>query len=147
MISLAFGDVSGFVLIPLLSSPLALVGFLDDRHDVALSVRYGAQLLTALAILFMSVNTHSFLRSASISNDLLFAIVTLLLLLSFTAIISFVNFMDGLDGLVAGCMAVSICSICFYLSAPWFLWVVVGAILGFLCWNWHPAKNLYGRCR
>ena len=54
------------------------------------------------------------------------------------------NFMDGLDGLVAGCMAVAMTSAAIQLSAPLPIWVLVGALLGFLLWNWSPAKVFMG---
>jgi UDP-N-acetylmuramyl pentapeptide phosphotransferase/UDP-N-acetylglucosamine-1-phosphate transferase len=52
--------------------------------------------------------------------------------------------MDGLDGLVAGCMAVTIAALAIALAAPWPLWALVGSLLGFLLWNWSPAKVFMG---
>ena len=66
------------------------------------------------------------------------------LVIAFTAVINFINFMDGLDGLVSGCMAVAIACLAFSLSAPWPLWALVGSLLGFLFWNWSPAKVFMG---
>ena len=56
----------------------------------------------------------------------------------------FTNFMDGLDGLVAGCMAVAIAALAIALAASWPLWALVGALLGFLLWNWSPAQVFMG---
>jgi UDP-N-acetylmuramyl pentapeptide phosphotransferase/UDP-N-acetylglucosamine-1-phosphate transferase len=67
-----------------------------------------------------------------------------LLLIAVTAVINFTNFMDGLDGLVAGCMAVAIAALSLALNAPWPLWALVGSLLGFLLWNWSPAKVFMG---
>ena len=52
--------------------------------------------------------------------------------------------MDGLDGLVAGCMTVTIAALAIALDAPWPLWALVGSLLGFLIWNWSPAKVFMG---
>ncbi|QNJ12206.1 glycosyl transferase 4 family protein [Synechococcus sp. M16.1] len=52
--------------------------------------------------------------------------------------------MDGLDGLVAGCMALIIAAMAIVLDAPWPLWALVGSLLGFLPWNWSPAKVFMG---
>jgi UDP-N-acetylmuramyl pentapeptide phosphotransferase/UDP-N-acetylglucosamine-1-phosphate transferase len=52
--------------------------------------------------------------------------------------------MDGMDGLVAGCMSVSISFVAFELSAPWPVWALVGALIGFLFLNWSPAKVFMG---
>ncbi|MCP9880262.1 glycosyl transferase, partial [Cyanobium sp. A1C-AMD] len=57
---------------------------------------------------------------------------------------NFTNFMDGLDGLVAGCMAVALAAVALRLAAPWPIWALVGALLGFLIWNWSPAKVFMG---
>jgi UDP-N-acetylmuramyl pentapeptide phosphotransferase/UDP-N-acetylglucosamine-1-phosphate transferase len=59
-----------------------------------------------------------------------------LVLVAVTAVINFTNFMDGLDGLVALCGVV--------LMASAGLWPVAGALLGFLAWNWSPAKVFMG---
>ena len=61
-----------------------------------------------------------------------------------TAVINFTNFMDGLDGLVAGCMFVVIATLAISLSQPLSLSILVGSLLGFLVWNWSPAKVFMG---
>ena len=68
----------------------------------------------------------------------------ILLVIAVTAVINFTNFMDGLDGLVAGCMVVTIATLSITLGAPWPLWALVGSLLGFLLWNWSPAKVFMG---
>jgi Fuc2NAc and GlcNAc transferase len=111
--------------------PLALVGLLDDRLNLPTSWRYGAQLATALGLILLSPLPCPWLALP-------------LLLIAATAVINFTNFMDGLDGLVAGCMAITFAAACLQQSAPWPLWALVGALLGFLLWNWSPAKVFMG---
>ncbi|WP_341880141.1 glycosyltransferase family 4 protein [Synechococcus sp. UW140] len=129
LVASGFALPFGFALpaaLPLITLPLAIVGFLDDRHNLPASLRYGVQVLTALFLLWispLSANAPGFW-------------VWLLLLIAATAVINFTNFMDGLDGLVAGCMAVVL--------AVAGLWPLVGALLGFLLWNWSPAKVFMG---
>ena len=120
---------------PLLTLPMALVGLLDDRHNLPASLRYGVQLATAVVVSWVSPLVV-----------LSFGLLPLLALLvsAVTAVINFTNFMDGLDGLVAGCMAVAMTSAAIQLSAPWPIWALVGALLGFLLWNWSPAKVFMG---
>jgi Fuc2NAc and GlcNAc transferase len=120
---------------PLLALPLALVGFLDDRHNLPANWRYGVQLATALVVILASP-----LAAPSVGMLPLMA----LLVIAVTAVINFTNFMDGLDGLVAGCMAVAITAAAIQLSAPWSIWALVGALLAFLLWNWSPAKVFMG---
>ena len=118
--------------IPLLCVPLALVGFLDDRHNLPAALRYGVQVATALVLLLISP-WHL---------QLIGWLPWLLLLIAGTAVINFTNFMDGLDGLVAGCMVV-LFSVAAFTGMP-ALWPLVGALLGFLLWNWSPAKVFMG---
>ena len=129
LVASGFALPFGFALpaaLPLIALPLAIVGFLDDRHNLPAGLRYGVQLATALLLLWISplpAQAPGFW-------------VWLLLLIAATAVINFTNFMDGLDGLVAGCMAV--------VFAVAGLWPLVGALLGFLLWNWSPAKVFMG---
>jgi len=109
--------------IPVVCMPLALVGVLDDRFNLPASWRYLAQLTTALALMAMS----------SLSLPLW---SLPLVLLAVTAIINFFNFMDGLDGLLASCGSV--------LMLASGQWVLAGALLGFMLWNWSPARVFMG---
>jgi UDP-N-acetylmuramyl pentapeptide phosphotransferase/UDP-N-acetylglucosamine-1-phosphate transferase len=118
--------------LPVLCMPLSLVGFLDDRHNLPAALRYGVQVATALVLLLISP-----WQFPSIG-----LLPWLLLLIAGTAVINFTNFMDGLDGLVAGCMAV-LFSVAAFTGMP-ALWPLVGALLGFLLWNWSPAKVFMG---
>jgi Fuc2NAc and GlcNAc transferase len=117
--------------LPLVVLPLAIVGFLDDSLDLPSSWRYVAQTLTASLILCLSPMSAPWLLLP-------------LVIVAVTAVINFTNFMDGLDGLVAGCMAVAMAAAAYELAAPWPIWALVGALLGFLLWNWSPAKVFMG---
>ena len=129
--------------LPLLADPLAVVGLLDDRHNLPASWRFGVQLLTAALILGFSPLVQRFVFAVA-SGSLLFLPVLVLLAIAVTSVINFSNFMDGLDGLVAGCMTVTIAALAIALDAPWPLWALVGSLLGFLIWNWSPAKVFMG---
>ena len=125
------GGWLAMVALPFLALPLAVVGFLDDRHNLSAGLRYGVQLATALLVILASPLPLPWLALP-------------LLLIAATAVINFTNFMDGLDGLVAGCMAVALAAVALRLAAPWPIWALVGALLGFLIWNWSPAKVFMG---
>ncbi len=131
----AFAGFTPLIASPLLALPLAAVGFLDDRYNLPAGCRYGVQCATALVFVLLSRLLPLFL---------IFWPSLLLLVFAVTALINFTNFMDGLDGLVAGCMAVAIAAAAYQLSAPWPILVLVGSLLGFLLWNWHPSKVFMG---
>ena len=118
-------------LLPLAALPLATIGLLDDRLNLPASWRYGVQFLTASLILWLS--------PISFPWQMLLPVIV-----AVTAVINFTNFMDGLDGLVAGCMAVALAAVALRFGAPWPIWALVGALLGFLIWNWSPAKVFMG---
>ncbi len=128
---------SGLAVIPVVALPLALVGILDDRHNVSTAVRYGVQLATALVLILLSPLALPWLLLP-------------LLVIAVTAVINFTNFMDGLDGLVAGCMAVTLAAAALSLptsslpNTSLALTALVGALIGFLYWNWSPAKVFMG---
>lgn len=127
-----------YVLLGLL--PLAVVGLLDDRFTLSAKVRYTVQ-LGAAAIALASFGTFSLTGlPETLWSTVLMGGVTLI---GFTALINFYNFMDGLDGLVASVTAVQLGFLTLYLQQPiW--WLLIAALLGFLWWNWSPAKIFMG---
>lgn len=109
--------------VPVICIPLAIVGLIDDYRSVPPLLRYLVQAITGFALLINSnIETNS--------------IVFFLLIVAITAVVNFMNFMDGLDGLVAGCGVL--------LMASTSSWCLAGAILGFLFWNWDPARVFMG---
>ncbi|MEB3275879.1 MAG: glycosyltransferase family 4 protein [Cyanobacteriota bacterium] len=123
-------------LLPLLALPLALVGLLDDRLDLPAAWRYGVQLLTGSILLACSPLVRALVGPGWLALPVL--------LIAVTAVINFTNFMDGLDGLVAGCMAVALAAAALQLQLPVVIWALVGGLLGFLIWNWSPARVFMG---
>ena len=80
--------------------PLALVGFFDDLYKLGTKLRYFAQVLTSLMIIYQCQFILDYLDNL---NKLTYFFIWIFLLF-FTAIINFINFMDGMDGLVASCL-------------------------------------------
>ncbi len=121
--------------------PLAVASFIDDRNNLPASIRYLVQLSSAgIAIACFGLPLP--LESADIGQA--GQILTLILTaIAFTALINFYNFMDGLDGLVASVTALQFGFLAIYLNQP--IWgLLVAALLGFLYWNWSPAKIFMG---
>ena len=136
LFAMLLGSASPVVLVPLVALPLALVGLLDDRFDLPASWRYGVQLASALILLLLSPLVGSLVGVGWLALPVL--------VLAVTAVINFTNFMDGLDGLVAGCMAIALTAAALWLKAPAPIWALAGGVLGFLIWNWSPAKVFMG---
>ena len=121
--------------------PLAAIGFLDDRYNLPSLARYGVQLGVAVfAVVHYGIFPQSWLTDFG-TVGIIFA--GLLTVIGFTALINFYNFMDGLDGIVASVTALQLSFIALYLNQPiW--WLLTVALLGFLWWNWSPAKIFMG---
>ena len=126
------GQFSVVDILPLICVPLAVVGLLDDRFNLSVWFRYLVQFLTAFILLYCStIFRDLFLYTSSFS---LLLVLSVILLVSITAVINFTNFMDGLDGLVAGCMSVAITALAIGINSSISLLVLSGLCLVSL-WN------------
>ncbi|WP_324281490.1 glycosyltransferase family 4 protein [Cyanobacterium aponinum UTEX 3222] len=138
-VSTPYFTVDPFLLVIIL--PLAIVGFLDDRLNLPSLVRYGVQLVTAiLGVIHYGIFPQPWLTNIGLVGVIIAGILTVI---GFTALINFYNFMDGLDGFVVSITIIQLSFIAFYLNQPiW--WLLIGALFGFLWWNWSPAKIFMG---
>ncbi len=118
------------------AAAVALTGLIDDLRDLSQGLRLAVQFLAAGLVLWLLPPGWS---------PWILALAAFLLVWQ----VNLFNFMDGIDGLAAGaclffCLGVQLLSG----GAPgWLgdlLWVIVGAALGFLCFNWPPAKIMMG---
>ncbi|MBF0236061.1 MAG: glycosyltransferase family 4 protein [SAR324 cluster bacterium] len=117
------------------------IGIWDDRFRVPVKTRYLVQLSVAIAlIIYFGVFPFPGLENI----DGIWTIIPFVLtIIGLTAMINFYNFMDGIDGLVAGVSAVQLGFLAVWFQQPeW--WLLVAALLGFLYWNWSPAKIFMG---
>ena len=135
----SFGNLLIGNLIPILCLPLAYVGFVDDLKGIPASLRYFFQLITVLSLILFS----SFGDIVSIYfSGSAFLIIFFFLLILGTGIINFCNFIDGIDGLLISCMVIVF--ITFLIMGDISILPIIGACLGFLIWNWYPAKIFMG---
>lgn len=125
----------------LILTPLAIIGIIDDQRNVPASIRYLVQLTAAgIALFCFGPFPQPWLTSFGLPGQIIAYTLTAI---AITALINFYNFMDGLDGLVAGVTAVQLGFFALYLNQPvW--WLLAAALLGFLWWNWSPAKIFMG---
>jgi len=146
---------------------LGLVGFLDDfikikkKHNLGLteSQKLILQVIIAVAfVAFMALNrdfgTFVFLPSFNGSGETLCVDIGFFAyILWFLAIIGFtnaVNFTDGIDGLATGVTIpvliffVFVANITYNAELSVLSMIVIGACIGFLVFNWHPAKIFMG---
>ncbi len=146
----------------LVTAGCALIGFIDDYSKLALRQSLGlkarskllGQVLITLLLIFILVNSGLYSTAVMIpifgvTLDLgpLYPVLLFLLILGFS---NSVNLTDGIDGLAAG--AASIAFIPFVVialrsgspEAALFSAALIGACLGFLLYNRHPARLFMG---
>lgn len=125
----------------LILTPLAVIGIIDDRYNVPAKIRYLVQLIvTIVAVISFGNFPLPWLTNLGIYGQIITIILTII---GFTALINFYNFMDGLDGIVASVSAIQLAFIAFYFNQPLW-WFLVAGLIGFLYWNWSPAKIFMG---
>lgn len=128
-----------FILIALL--PLISIGIIDDWRSVSSLTRYLVQLSVSILIVsHYGAFPQPWLMTFGMVGQ---GIAIVLTIIGITALINFYNFMDGLDGLVAGVTAIQLSFFAIWFNQP-SLWLLVAALLGFLYWNWSPAKIFMG---
>ncbi len=126
--------------IPLISFPLALIGFLDDKKGIPATFRYLIQISTVIILVFKSQLMKNILILGL--NNQIEVFLVILLIFAGTAVINFVNFMDGLDGFLAVNIIIIFCMAIY--SGNLVLIPITSALMGFLIWNWSPAKVFMG---
>lgn len=127
---------------------VAGIGFLDDHRPVRPSIRLVGHILAAV----LAVAVLDGLSIGIGGSGARLAIAGTLLAVVFVAwLINLTNFMDGIDG-IAGVQTLTVCAAGAALSeltAPGAgLWVepavLAAASIGFLIWNWPPARVFMG---
>ena len=132
-----------------------LFGLLDDRLQFGHRPQYIAQFICSLiAIAFVihikHVNNPFTDRFFFGPDGFPWAIVWGLTIFWFMGMMNTVNFLDGLDGLAAGVAAIVSGVLAFHMwregqySVAALPLALLGATLGFLPWNSHPAKIFMG---
>jgi UDP-GlcNAc:undecaprenyl-phosphate GlcNAc-1-phosphate transferase len=151
------------------SEPLAIligasltfvVGLVDDAKELSPPAKMAGQVLAASLMSLLGV-TMLFFRLPFLDNywilspDLAPLITVLWVLVMATAI----NYIDGLDGLAAGITAIAAGSFALYADrlfdqgllpnagssiSPLIAVIVIGMCVGFLPWNFHPARIMMG---
>ena len=128
---------------------VGVMGFLDDRFNLGVGLRLIAGLILTTLLAVGSIGDHSLLVYGQ-TSDWSFAVVLLAGTIGLFWLMNLFNFMDGADG-VAGVQSViasGALAIWFAVSGEEFLALLnvglAGACLGFLWFNWAPARVFMG---
>jgi Fuc2NAc and GlcNAc transferase len=128
---------------------IAAVGYMDDRKALPASIRFVVHLLSALwVIALLGGFADAWLRSFGLHGVLLGSVLAIL---SIAWMTNLFNFMDGIDGIAASEAIFIACAGAFigwrHGAAPGVtlaMLALAGASMGFLLWNWPPAKIFMG---
>ncbi|MCX7872176.1 MAG: undecaprenyl/decaprenyl-phosphate alpha-N-acetylglucosaminyl 1-phosphate transferase, partial [Verrucomicrobiae bacterium] len=121
---------------------ILVLGWLDDKHELKPMVKFGGQLLVAFATALSGVRITMFVESLFFSY-----VITVFWILT---IVNAMNFLDNMNGLCAGLTVIGAGS--FGLIAAYheqylvgsFCWLVAGAFLGFIPYNYPKATVFLG---
>lgn len=129
-----------------------LVGIYDDKHELRSSPQITAQLVAALIaiqfLIFIEYVNNPFTNQQTSPFPWLFVVAFTLFWLM--GMMNTVNWLDGLDGLAAGVAAILSAVLAFHMyregqhSVALLPLALLGATLGFLPYNFHPAKVFMG---
>ena len=127
-----------------------LLGVVDDRRAVRPFVKLLVQFLIAVAAVALGFRVHAITLPWLDSLLIPDAVAILLSIIWIVGITNAINLTDGLDGLATG-----VCFMAAAINALVAIWLgnhtmavmmilVAGALLGFLRYNFHPAKVFLG---
>ncbi|MCH8556273.1 MAG: hypothetical protein LAT84_00565 [Balneolia bacterium] len=126
------------------------LGFWDDMKNLSPEIKFGIQFAIAAVIYFagfkISMITHPF-GDGLLNVELIDFPLTLLWIVGVT---NAFNLIDGLDGLASGVAAIACLSIFTVSALAGQVWpavlalVLAGALIGFLRYNFNPAKIFLG---
>lgn len=128
------------------AAALALLSWIDDLRSLPASLRLIGQTAVVAVALFLLDGLGPIFQG--LLPPLLDKIVAAVAWIWF---INLFNFMDGIDG-ISGIEAISIggglAALALMTPAvvpePWYGLAIAAAMLGFLIWNWHPARIFLG---
>jgi Fuc2NAc and GlcNAc transferase len=134
----------GYMTLAGLALLLMLLGIADDLRGLSVSLRFGAYGLSCLAAAW-------YLLPQPPAGGVMQVVPVVVVALAMLWLVNLYNFMDGIDG-IAAIQCVLACSAAAFLS--WrgegardyslFCLLLAASQLGFLVWNWPPARLFMG---
>ena len=127
---------------------LSIVGFLDDIFSLPNRIRLLAQLLI-FGFVTYSLNTE-IIEMYNLTSNISAWFTLLIVCLCLVWLINLFNFMDGTDGIasIEVICTFSSMALLFYMDGneQWTMLMLlqISILLGFLIWNWPPAKIFMG---
>lgn len=138
--------------IPILTGSfiIVLTGIIDDIFDISAKVKLFGQIVAALVVVFWG-GLHIEFINLPFGGKLEFGMLSIpITLLWIVGITNAINLIDGLDGLAAGVSSIAFITILGMAIIKGDLYVatlsavILASTIGFLIYNFHPAKIFMG---
>lgn len=148
MVGLVFFQTS-FALIVLALTVIFYTGVVDDLRELSPMKKMAGQFIAALIITLAGYRIRSFYGIFGI-EELHIALQYAITIVAIIGITNAFNLIDGVDGLTGGVVLINslIFGFVFFYLGDWIFalscFAMVGAYLGFLVYNFHPAKIFMG---
>src|SRR4051812_14333890 len=133
------------------SAIVVITGILDDMFELSAKIKFLAQIIAAAVVIFYGGVQVEFINLPFSEIQLEFGFLSIpITFLWIVGITNAINLIDGLDGLAAGVSSIALITISVMaILIPNPFVVVMGAILlastlGFLIFNFYPAKIFMG---
>ncbi len=129
---------------------IILLGILDDILELSAIVKLLGQLIAATLVVSTGLTINVLSVPFLVENFELGIWSYPISVLWIVAITNAINLIDGLDGLAAGISLIGIATIAFMAGAAGkgliltLALILIGSIIGFLFYNFHPAKIFMG---
>lgn len=126
-----------------------VLGLVDDIYDLKPYIKLAGQIAAALVVAFYGVTIDFISLPMGITIHFGFLSIPITVIW-IVAITNAINLIDGLDGLASGVSAIGLITIGFIaiLQVNIFITmiccVLLGSLIGFLFYNFHPAKIFLG---
>lgn len=129
---------------------IVIIGMLDDIYELSAKWKLAGQLVAAMTVVIYGGLQIEFINlpfGGSIEFGILSIPMTIFWILAFT---NAINLIDGLDGLAAGVSSIGLFTlavVAFLMGNDYVLimsLIVLASTLGFLFFNFHPAKIFMG---
>ena len=131
-------------------SLVMLVGAFDDRYDLSPKVKLLGQIIAACVVVSFGVKVDFVTLPFGAGTNLESWVSVPITILWIVGVTNAINLIDGLDGLAAGVSAIATGTILVLalmmgnVTVALLCTVLLGSILGFLVFNFHPAKIFMG---
>ena len=128
---------------------MLILGLLDDKFEISAPLKFGGQIIGALILIYYGVKINF------ITNPFGGFIYLGIYTIPFTvfwivSVINTINLIDGLDGLAAGVSIIAVLTLFAVglqenqIVAPMLAILLAGSCLGFLKYNFNPARIFMG---